>query len=165
MNDGGTYTDEAQSMGLAVTTSGRGVVCADFDHDGDIDLVELTDARPISPKLWENRTAALGRHFLRVKLVGLPPNTQAAHARIHARIGAMTQMREIQIGSNFTSQNPTVQIFGLGDATRVDELVVEWAAVDDGAGAEQRVTMFSLPIAASEPGQTVVIRHPDLPPL
>jgi hypothetical protein len=165
MNHGGTYTDEAQSMGLAVTTSGRGVVCADFDHDGDIDLLELTDARPNSPRLWENRTATQGRHFLRVKLVGLPPNTQAAHARIRARIGAMTQMREIQIGSNFTSQNPTVQIFGLGDATRVDELVVEWAAVDDGADAEQRVTMFSLPIAASEPGQTLVIRHPDLPPL
>lgn len=165
MNHGGTYTDEAQSMGLAVTTSGRGVVCADFDHDGDIDLLELTDARPNSPRLWENRTAAQGRHFLRVKLVGLPPNTQAAHARIRARIGAMTQMREIQIGSNFTSQNPTVQIFGLGEATRVDELVVEWAAVDDGADAEQRVTMFSLPIAASEPGETLVIRHPDLPPL
>jgi hypothetical protein len=149
---------------LAVTTSGRGVVCADFDHDGDIDLLELTDGRPNSPRLWENRTAARGRHFLRVKLVGLPPNTQAAHARIHARTGELTQMREIQIGSNFTSQNPTVQVFGLGEAARVDELVVEWPAFDDGADAEQRVTTFSRPIPASEPGQTLVIRHPDLPP-
>jgi hypothetical protein len=164
MNDAGTYTDEAQSMGLAVTTSGRGVVCADFDHDGDIDLLELTDGRPNSPRLWENRTAARGRHFLRVKLVGLSPNTQAAHARIHARTGELTQMREIQIGSNFTSQNPTVQVFGLGEAARVDELVVEWPAFDDGADAEQRVTTFSRPIPASEPGQTLVIRHPDLPP-
>jgi len=164
MSDGGTYADEAESMGLAVTTSGRGVVCADFDHDGDIDLLELTDARPNSPRLWENRSAAQGRRFLRVKLLGLPPNTQAAHARIHARIGALTQMREIQIGSNFTSQNPAVQVFGLGDAAHVDELVVEWPAFDAGAGAEQRLTRFSQPVAASEPGQTLVIRHPDLPP-
>jgi hypothetical protein len=163
MNDAATYTDEAEGMGLAVTTSGRGVVCADFDHDGDIDLLELTDARPNSPRLWENRTAAQGRHFLRVKLVGSSPNTQAVHARIHARTGETTQMREIRIGSNFASQNPTVEIFGLGDATRVDGLVVEWPASDDGAGAEQRVTTFSLPIRASDPGQTLVIRHPDLP--
>jgi hypothetical protein len=164
MNDAGTYTDEAQSMGLAVTTSGRGVVCADFDHDGDVDLLELTDARPISPRLWENRTAAQGRHFLRVRLQGAPPNTQAAHARIYARIGGITQMREIQIGSNFTSQNPTVQIFGLGDATGVDSLVVEWPAFDDGTDVEQRVTTISLPTPASEPGETLVIRHPGLPP-
>jgi hypothetical protein len=165
MNDAGKYVEEAQSMGLAVTTSGHGVVCADFDHDGDVDLLELTDARPVSPRLWENRTAARGRHFLRVELVGLPPNTQAAHARIHARIGGKTQMREIQIGSNYTSQNPTVQIFGLGEATSVDALVVEWPAFDDGADVEQRVTTFSLPVPASEPGQSLVIRHPDLPPL
>jgi hypothetical protein len=164
MNDRGTYSDEAETMGLAVTTSGRGVVCADFDHDGDVDLLELTDARPVSPRLWENRTAAEGRRFLRVQLLGLPPNTQAAHARIHARIGGLTQMREIQIGSNFTSQNPAVQIFGLGEATRVEALVVEWPAFDAGAGVEQRVTTFSLPIPASEPGQTLVIRHPDLAP-
>ena len=163
MNDAGVYTNEAERMGLAVTTSGRGVVCADFDHDGDVDLLELTEARPNSPKLWENRTAAQGRHFLRVQLVGAPPNTQAAHARIYARTGEITQMREIQIGSNFTSQNPTVQIFGLGEATSVDELVVVWPAVDGGAGAEQRVTTFSLPTPASEPGHTFVIRHPDLP--
>jgi hypothetical protein len=165
MNEAGTYVDDAPRLGLAATTSGRGVVCADFDHDGDTDLLELTDARPSSPKLWENRSAAEGRNFLRVKLVGAPPNTQAAHARIHARIGTKTQMREIRIGSNFASQNPTVEIFGLGEATHVDELVVEWPAVDDGTGAEQRVTTFSRPIPASEPGETLVIRHPDLPPV
>jgi hypothetical protein len=74
-------------------------------------------------------------------------------------------MREIQIGSNYTSQNPAVQIFGLGEATNVDALVVEWPAFDDGADVEQRVTTFSLPVPASEPGQSLVIRHPDLPPL
>jgi hypothetical protein len=163
MNEDGRFTDEATTMGLAATTSGRGVVCADFDDDGDIDLLELTDSRPNSPRLWENRTAAKGHHFLRVQLVGVPPNTQAAHARIYARIGAKTQMREIRIGSNFTSQNPTVKIFGLGDAMAVDELVVEWPAVDNGAGAEQRVSTFNQPVPASEPGQTLVIRHPDLP--
>ena len=35
-------------------------------------------------------------------------------------------MREIIIGSNFTTQNPTGQVFGLGLASQVDTLRVEW---------------------------------------
>jgi hypothetical protein len=138
-------------------------VCADFDHDGDIDILELTNAAPNSPRLWENRRAAAGRNFLRVKLEGLPPNTEAAGARIIARIGDTEHMREIMIGSNFTSQNPTVQIFGLDSSTTVDELLVEWPAIDSGSGPVQLGTLLNGPIAASQPGQTLVIRHPELP--
>jgi hypothetical protein len=163
MNEAGTYSDAAAALGLAASTSGRGVVCADFDHDGDTDILELTDSPGNSARLWENQSAATGRHFLRVKLRGLPPNTEAAGARIFARIGETRQMREIMIGSNYISQNPTVQIFGLGDAETVDELLVEWPALDSGDGPVQLGTLLTGPIAASQPGQTVVIRHPELP--
>jgi hypothetical protein len=54
----GTYDEEAAALGLAEATSGRGVVCADFDHDGDTDILELTNASGNSARLWENRTAA-----------------------------------------------------------------------------------------------------------
>jgi hypothetical protein len=164
MNEAGTYTDEADALGLAGRTSGRAVVCADFDQDGDTDILELTDAAPNSARLWENRTAAAGRHFLRVRLNGLPPNTEAAGARIFARIDGTVQMREVMIGSNYTSQNPTVQIFGLDSSTVVDELLVEWPAIDSGAGPKQLGTLLNGPIAASRPGETLSIRHPELPP-
>jgi hypothetical protein len=160
LNAAGTYTDQAEAMGLAVQTSGRGVVCADFDQDGDTDILELTDESAI---LWENRTAAAGRNFLRVKLVGAPPNTEAAGARIFASVGDTRQMREIVIGSNYTSQNPTVQVFGLGSSEAVDEILVEWPAIDSGQGPEQLGSLITGPIAASLPGQTLVIRHPALP--
>ena len=163
MNESGTYTEQAQALGLAEMTSGRGVVCADFDHDGDTDILELTDRPGNSARLWENRTAAAGRNFLRVKLEGLPPNTEAAGARIIAVTGDTTQMREIMIGSNYTSQNPTVQIFGLDSSTTVDELLVEWPAIDSGAGPVQLGTRLTGPIAASQPGQTLVITQPPPP--
>jgi hypothetical protein len=163
MNETGTYADAADAMGLAVRTSGRGVVCADFDNDGDSDILELTDAAPNSARLWENRTAAAGRNFLRVRLEGLPPNTEAAGARIFARIGDTTQMREIMIGSNYTTQNPSVQVFGLESAEFVDEIVVEWPPIDSDAGPVQLGTLVNGPIAASQPGRTIVIRHPELP--
>jgi enediyne biosynthesis protein E4 len=161
MNEAGTYTNEAEPLGLAEPNSARGVVCADFDHDGDIDILELTEA---GPRLLENRTAAAGKNFLRVKLEGLPPNTEAAGARIFARIGTTEQMREITIGSNYTSQNPTVQIFGLGASTSVDALRVEWPAIDAGEGPVQPPHTILGDVAAGRPGETVSIRHPQLPP-
>ena len=35
-------------------------------------------------------------------------------------------MREIAVGNNFTSQNPTSQIFGLGSATAAESVEIEW---------------------------------------
>jgi hypothetical protein len=162
MNEAGTYSDQAEALGLAGRASGRGVVCADFDHDGDTDILELTEAPGNSATLWENRSAAAGRHSLRVRLVGLPPNTEAAGARIFARIGNTEQMREITIGSNYTSQNPTVQIFGLGSSTIVDELRVEWPPKDSAAGPVQPPATILHAVAASKPGETLSIRHPQL---
>jgi hypothetical protein len=162
MNDDGTYSDQAEALGLAGRASGRGVVCADFDNDGDTDILELTEALGNSATLWENRSAAAGRHFLRVKLEGLPPNTEAAGARIFARIGNKRQMREITIGSNYTSQNPTVQLFGLGSATKVDTLRVEWPAKSSGAGPVQPPATILHDVAAGKPGETLSIKHPGL---
>jgi hypothetical protein len=161
MNQAGTYDEQAEVFGLAARTSGRGVVCADFDNDGDTDILELTDAAPNSASLWENQTAAAGRHFLRVKLEGRPPNTEAAGARIFVRIGDTVQMREIMIGSNYTSQNPTVQIFGLDSANVVDEILVEWPPLDSLSGPVQLGTRLAGPVSASQPGQTLVIRQSD----
>jgi hypothetical protein len=162
MNELGTYTDEAESLGLAVLNSSRGVVCADFDHDGDTDILELTDAPGNSARLWENRSAAAGQNFLRVKLEGAAPNSDAAGARIFVTIGATKQMREVMIGSNYTSQNPTVQTFGLDTAQSVDELLVEWPPLDSAEGPVQLGTLLRGPIPAGRAGQTLVLRHPAL---
>jgi hypothetical protein len=163
-NSAGTYTDESQTLGLGPRNSARGVVCADFDNDGDTDILELTDSAGNSATLWENRTAAAGRKSLRIRLEGLPPNTEASGARILVRTGDTQQMREIMIGSNFTSQNPSVQVFGLGSAVSADEILVEWPPIFSGTtNPRQLGTLLNGPIPASLPGQTLVIRHPELP--
>jgi hypothetical protein len=71
-------------------------------------------------------------------------------------------MREIIIGSNFISHNPTVQIFGLGAAEAVDEIVVEWPPLVTDEGPVRLGSRLNGPIAGSLPGQTLVISHPEL---
>ncbi len=168
VRDGGAYTEQAFDLGLGDTLSGRGVVCADFDNDGDTDILQLTDATPNSARLWENRSAAAGNNYLRIELRGLAPNTEAAGARIFVQVddGGPEQMREIMIGSNYTAQNPTVQIFGLGAATRVNSIRVEWPALydaGDGTAVQPVHTVYSgtdAELDATPPGETLIIPQP-----
>jgi len=144
----GTFTDRASSLGLADEGQGRGVVCADFDSDGDVDIFLWSKHDENGGRLFRNDST--GNNFVTVKLNGLPPNTRAAGARIRATIGETTQMREIILGSNFISQNPADQVFGLGQAPQVDSLVVEWP---DG-----EVTDFGI----VQGNRRLVIDHPAL---
>lgn len=149
VSDGaGGFEDRADALGLDDAKNARGAVCADFDNDGDIDILQLHDASGRAATLWNNDGSV--NNWLRVKLEGLPPNTEAAGARIRARIGSVARMREITIGNNYISQNPTIQIFGLGSAARVDELTVEWPD-----GAEPTIVTD---VAAN---QTLIVRHPE----
>ncbi len=149
VNDGtGRFRNETADIGLDDTEQGRGVVCADFDNDGDVDILQLHRELFGAATLWRNDTE--NNNYLTVKLVGAAPNTEAAGARITVSVGLRSQMREITIGSNFVSQNPTVQIFGLGNSTQADEVRVQWP---DG-----RETVL-LNVQA---GQSIAIDHPDL---
>ena len=85
-----------------------------------------------------------------MKLKGAPPNTEAVGARITLRVGDRDLMREVLLGSNFASNNPTDQLFGLGQAERVETLTVSWP---DGSETV---------LSDLEPNQRLDIDHPDL---
>ncbi len=143
----GTFSEQAGEAGIADRERGYAAVCADFDNDGDVDVFQAHRRTEDSATLWRNDTT--GNEYLRVRLVGSSPNTQAAGARIRATVGDKELLREIVIGSNYTSQNPAVQLFGLGGASSVDTLVVEWP---DGS------TTTRTDVAS---GTTLVLEHPD----
>ena len=138
----GSVIEAADELGLSDDYMGRGVVCADFDDDGDVDILLLHD----KATLWRNDLE--GNTYLRIKLKGAGRNTEAAGARITVSTADTSQTREIMIGSNFVSQNPTMQVFGLGTATSVDVTVL-WP---DG-----QETVLS-DVAHQ---QTITVMHPD----
>jgi len=142
----GTFTEGALAAGIADRERGYAAVCADFDNDGDVDIFQAHRGTENSATLWRND--GTDNRYLRVRLVGSSPNTQAAGARIRATVGDKEMLREIVIGSNYTSQNPTVQVLGLGAASNVDSLVVEWP---DG------LTTTRTNVSA---GQTLVVEQP-----
>ncbi|MEM8724893.1 MAG: CRTAC1 family protein [Pseudomonadota bacterium] len=108
----GTFTDAAQTSNMLDTDQGRGIVCDDFDNDGDVDVLLLTAEPTGSAIYWENQLA--GANTIKVRLRGRAPNTQAVGAIVELTIQNTTQRRMVSVNSNFTSHNSTEQIFGLG---------------------------------------------------
>jgi hypothetical protein len=119
-----TFVELAEVAGIADRGEGRGVVCFDYDRDGDLD-VYIANINGTS-RLFRNE-GGNGHHFLNIRLAGQPPNTQAIGARVYATTGSLVQMRELRAGSNYVSQDPAEAHFGLGNARHVDELRVVWS--------------------------------------
>jgi len=118
----GGFSEQSMTLGINDNQQGRGIVCFDYDRDGDIDLFVANNAQ--APLLYENR--GLKAHWLQVRVTGEAGNSEAIGARVYVTANGITQMRELSAGSNFMSQNPAIAHFGLGKTTRVDSVRVVW---------------------------------------
>lgn len=123
MNGGdGTFTDAAETSSIAETDQGRGIVCDDFDNDGDVDVLLLTAEASGAAYFWENQMS--GANAIKVRLRGKAPNTFAVGAIVVLSVSDTRQTRMVAANSNFTSHNSTDQIFGLGPNTSGDLRII-----------------------------------------
>ena len=131
-NGDGTFTAVNQGPIVAESFSGYSCYAAnwvDYDNDGFLDLFVTRHAdsgSAASNFLYHNTGNSNG--WLEVKLIGTASNRSGigAKVRLYATIGgkAFWQMREVRNGG--TCGGGLVSHFGLGDATNVDTLRIEW---------------------------------------
>jgi len=124
-NDGnGKFTDvtKAAGEGFTKTLAGRGAAFADFDNDGNIDIVVANAGDP--PLLLHN-TGGSRNHFINLKLVGTKSNRDAMGARIKLVAGGISQIREIS-GGSYLSQSDLRANFGLGPSKRAESVEIWW---------------------------------------
>ena len=126
---GGTFTDAAEAAGIIDYDRGRGAALADFNLDGQLDLVEMFYGAPA--KLWRNvgtgsaaQPAPMG-HWLGVRLSEASPNKDAIGAWIEVQAGGKTLRRELNVGGGHASGELGWIHFGLGAATDV-QIRVKW---------------------------------------
>ncbi len=114
------FVEEAARRGIDDRGSGRGVACADYDRDGDVDVFISNHDGPL--RLYRNDGGDRGK-YLQVRVVDAN-GSPAIGARIEVVAGGRRQVREMRAGNNYVSQDPPLAHFGLGGERAVEELRV-----------------------------------------
>jgi enediyne biosynthesis protein E4 len=138
-NDGmGRFVEQPQ-WGLDSTRSGRSMLMADMDGDGDLDIVVNNVRAPA--QLFENQLCRLGSA---VEIALVQPGVQnrnalGARVRVYTSDGIVT--REVRSGAGYLTGEPPLVSLGLAPAMQVQRIEITWP---DGA----RSTLDSLPLDA-----------------
>jgi enediyne biosynthesis protein E4 len=102
---------------------GRGAAYADFDNDGDIDVLISANGAPA--RLLRNDGG--NRHnWLSLALEGTRSNRDAIGAVVTVRAGNLVQNQMVRSGSSYASSSDRRLTFGLGRAEAADEIQVRW---------------------------------------
>ncbi|MBK7627357.1 MAG: VCBS repeat-containing protein [Bacteroidales bacterium] len=123
-----TFSDKSAEWGLSDPTFSNGAAYADFDNDGDLDLVinNIND----EASLYRNNSTdidPLKSNYLHVKLIGDSLNRNGLGALIYLYFGnGKMQVRENNPYRGYISTSTVISHFGLRDQATADSLIIKW---------------------------------------
>jgi enediyne biosynthesis protein E4 len=120
-----TFTNLSESWGLNTPSFSNGAAYVDLDNDGDLDLVVNNVNMP--PFIYRNETDKKpGSNYLMLILKGSGKNTEAIGAEVTLYYGGKMNYQELMPMRGFESTVDNRLHFGLGTATKIDSLIVNW---------------------------------------
>ena len=126
-----------EGTGLAEVSVGRGAAFGDIFNNGKIDVVVSNmDGVPL---LLKNVNPD-HHHWVEMKLVGGPKSPRdAVGATVYLTAGGTRQRDDVLSGGSYLSSNDFRVHFGIGDATRIDDVEIHWPS-----GVVEKVKLPSL---------------------
>lgn len=130
----GTFEEKSLAWNLRHECM-SGLAVADFDRDGDLDVIAgASTARDCRNRwstnevhLYENRVGQTNWLLLHLEANGTTANRAAIGAKITVKANGQTQTREVTGGyGHFGMQNDLTIHFGLGGCAGADEVTVRW---------------------------------------
>jgi hypothetical protein len=110
----------------------RGAAYADFDRDGDLDILITTNHGPAY--LYRN-DGGNRNHWISIRTVGTKSNRDGIGAIVRLESPSGKQWNRVRSGSSYCSQSDLALTFGLGHDTTVSAIEIEWPS-----GARQKIT-------------------------
>ena len=101
----------------------RGAAYADFDRDGDLDLLVTTNHGPAY--LFRN-DGGNRNNWLSVRTLGSGSNRDGIGAVVRVATASGRQWSWVKSGSSYCSQSELAVTFGLGSQASVSSLEIEW---------------------------------------
>ena len=126
-NGHGHFADESVNAGggLQSLKVSRGIATADYDNDGDLDVL-ICNAND-TPQLLRNDGRNQGNWIL-IRTIGTRSNRAGIGTRIEIHTGDLTQIDEVRGGSSYLSQNDLRLHFGIGAYKRIDRIEARWSS-------------------------------------
>ncbi len=130
---GGRFEDVSRSSGGDLTRPvvARGAAYADFDHDGDLDILVSTNG---GPAYLMRNDGGNRNHWLSLRLVGTRSNRDAIGAVARLESASGRQTLTVHSGSSYCSQSDLALVFGLGRDTSAKSIEITWPS-----GAKDRI--------------------------
>ncbi|MEO6547326.1 MAG: VCBS repeat-containing protein [Ferruginibacter sp.] len=118
------FENVSQAWGFEDSSFSNGAAIADFDNDGDMDLVvNNLDEEAL---LYEN-TTNLQNNYIKLKLDGPAANHDGIGAKISLYYdGKMQQYFEQKTVRGYLSSNDPRVHFGVGKTPKIDSIVIAW---------------------------------------
>ncbi len=114
----------ATGSGLADVIPARGAGFGDLFNDGHIDVV--LNNIDSTPTLLRN-VVHNGNHWIALRLIGGPHSPRdAVGAKVFLTAGGFRQRADVISGSSYGSSSDPRVHFGLGSATKIDQIEIQW---------------------------------------
>jgi len=108
--------------GFQIARAHRGLAVGDFDDDGRLDL--LITALDEPPELLHNESAA--GNWLTVVCQTAQGSAAPPGTKVTVKAAGRTMIRDVAAGDSYASTHDPRLHFGLGTATRAEEVAVRW---------------------------------------
>ena len=121
----GHFEKVSESLGpdFVHPVAGRGLATADFDNDGDIDIV--TNNSGEAPLLLRN-DGGNANHWLEILLIGTKSNRDGTGAVVKLSSEGFLQTRQAKGGSSYMSASDPRLHFGLGKRKTIESVIITW---------------------------------------
>jgi hypothetical protein len=121
----GQFDKVSESLGpdFMRPVAGRGLATADYDNDGDLDIV--TNNRGDYPSLLRN-DGGNANHWLTVLLIGTKSNRDGIGASLKLISQGFVHVEQAKGGMSYMSASDPRIHFGLGKRTKIESLEIIW---------------------------------------
>lgn len=118
------FSNKISDWNFDSPVNSNGAAFADFDNDGDLDLV-LNNMDETS-FILENELQSTN-NYVRFRITGDGKNTNAIGAKVKIKTKDGIQYQEVQVSRGYESSVDHIVHFGLGGIENIDELQIEWS--------------------------------------